>query len=352
MGTTFVRGSTAYLSAEEYTDPATGGSGETVKLHAIDLADPAAPVDRVSQSARGWGWLLDIEGDRAIVQSGWGGSGVDIYRLVPGQAPEFRQFTRTLGWWANGVSRQDDALYLARVTGAFRRSTLNSAARNVTTGQDRPSWHGRGSTGVGLDRAQIFGAMPANGSHGQEQAGAACRTLATALASRSDEVIARWEAVVGQWSVARPLSERALRDNLPRILGRLSDVLATGDLASALASDASEQHALDRLSRGFLLGDLVSEYAVLRQCVMDVVAETPGCDVSHVRIVDRVLDHAIQTAVSYYADAEPARAERGRPPLARGAGLVVVGPAAAAAVDGDHGEHRRHGHRDDPAARG
>jgi hypothetical protein len=113
VGTTFVRGSTAYVSAEEYTDPTTGGTGGTVKLHAIDLANPAAPVDRESQSARGWGWLLDIEGDRAVVQSGWGPNGVDIYRLVPGQAPEFRQFTRTLGWWANGVSRQDDVLYLA-----------------------------------------------------------------------------------------------------------------------------------------------------------------------------------------------------------------------------------------------
>ncbi|MES1208358.1 MAG: ATP-binding protein, partial [Pseudomonadota bacterium] len=65
----------------------------------------------------------------------------------------------------------------------------------------------------------------------------------------------------------------------------------------------SEQPALDRLSRGFLLGDLVSEYAVLRQCIMDVVADTPGCDVSHVRVVDRVVDGAIETAVSYYADA-------------------------------------------------
>ncbi|MES1208360.1 MAG: hypothetical protein ABUS79_20680 [Pseudomonadota bacterium] len=113
VGSTFVQGSTAYVSAQEYSDPATGGGGGSVKLHAIDLTDPAAPVDRVSQSARGWGWLMDVEGDRAVVQSGWGTSGVDIYRLVPGQAPEFRQFTRTLGWWANGVSRQGDALYLA-----------------------------------------------------------------------------------------------------------------------------------------------------------------------------------------------------------------------------------------------
>jgi PAS domain S-box-containing protein len=145
--------------------------------------------------------------------------------------------------------------------------------------------------------------MAAPGAHGREESGVACRDLATALTNRSDEVVARWEAVVRERAVARPLSEPALRDNLPKILSRLSDALSTGDLASALSSDASEQHALDRLSRGFVLGDLVSEYAVLRQCIMDVVADTPGCDVSHVRVVDRVVDHAIETAVSCYAEA-------------------------------------------------
>jgi hypothetical protein len=112
VGNTFVRGSTAYLSAQQYTD-ANGGYSSTVQLHAIDLSNPSAPVDRASQSANGWGWLLDIQGDRAVVISGWGPNGVDIYQLADGQPPQFRQFTRTLGWWANGVSRQDNSLYLS-----------------------------------------------------------------------------------------------------------------------------------------------------------------------------------------------------------------------------------------------
>jgi hypothetical protein len=111
VGSTFVRGNVAYMSGEQYADSTTGGA-YTVNLHAIDLTNPAAPVDRVSQSANGWGWLLDVEGDRAVLTSGWGPNGVDIYQLTDGQAPQFRQFTRTLGWWANGVSRQDNTLYL------------------------------------------------------------------------------------------------------------------------------------------------------------------------------------------------------------------------------------------------
>ena len=113
VGNTFVRGNVAYLSAQQYTDPSNGGNGPQVFLHAIDVTNPSAPVDRASTSAKGWGWLLDIEGDRAVVTSGWGPNGVDIYQLTDGQAPQFRQFTRTLGWWANGVSRQNNTLYLS-----------------------------------------------------------------------------------------------------------------------------------------------------------------------------------------------------------------------------------------------
>jgi hypothetical protein len=113
VGSTFVRGSTAYLSAQQYNDSTSGVYTSTVQLHAIDLSDPSAPVDRASQSANGWGWLLDIQGDRAVITSGWGQNGVDIYQLTDGQAPQFRQFTRTLGWWANGVSRQGNSLYLS-----------------------------------------------------------------------------------------------------------------------------------------------------------------------------------------------------------------------------------------------
>ena len=112
VGSTFVRGNVAYMSAEQYADSATGGA-YTVNLHAIDLTDPSAPVDRVSTSEKGWGWLLDVEGDRAVLTSGWGAGGVDIYQLADGQAPQFRQFTRTLGWWSNGVSRQGNSLFLS-----------------------------------------------------------------------------------------------------------------------------------------------------------------------------------------------------------------------------------------------
>jgi hypothetical protein len=110
VGQTFIQGDRAYLSAERYEN---NYSTAHTNLHAIDLSNPSSPVDRVSADKKGWGWLLGVEGDRAIVTSGWGGAGIDIYALSDDKAPEFRQFTRTRGWWANSVSRQDSSLFLS-----------------------------------------------------------------------------------------------------------------------------------------------------------------------------------------------------------------------------------------------
>lgn len=114
VGNVFVRGDKAYFSAQEYNYSSSSGvSTSKVKLHELDIANPKAPVDRPSVAKGGWGWLLGVEGDRAVVTSGWGSNGVDIYKVGNGAPPTFSQFNRTRGWWANSLSRQGDTLYLA-----------------------------------------------------------------------------------------------------------------------------------------------------------------------------------------------------------------------------------------------
>jgi hypothetical protein len=111
-GDVFVRGNTAYLSAQEYTPTGPWSGTSTVKLHQVDITDPKHPADYASAAKSGWGWLLDVEGDRAVVTSGWG-SGLDIYKLGANQAPAFDQYARTRGWWSNSLSRQDNTLFVA-----------------------------------------------------------------------------------------------------------------------------------------------------------------------------------------------------------------------------------------------
>ena len=103
------QGTQAYLSAQQDRRDGTG----TVDLHAIDLSNPSHPRDRIA-SEHGWGWLLAVAGDRALVTSGWWGEqAIDVYRLRDGKPPQFEQTVRTRGWWLNGVSRQDRTLFLS-----------------------------------------------------------------------------------------------------------------------------------------------------------------------------------------------------------------------------------------------
>lgn len=109
-GNVYVRGNTAYFSAQEW---AATSNTSSVRLYQVDLSDPKNPVVLPSKQAKGWGWLLGVEGDRAFVTSGWTGQGVDIFKLRDGQAPVFDQFVRTRGWWTSSLSRQGDKALLA-----------------------------------------------------------------------------------------------------------------------------------------------------------------------------------------------------------------------------------------------
>jgi hypothetical protein len=119
VGNTFVRGNKAYMSVQEYLDNQYRRS--TVKLYQLDLTNPSAVVARTSDQKNGWGWLLGVEGDRALVTSGWGSEGLDIYKLSDGD-PQFDQFVRTRGY-GGSTSRQGDQIFLA--SGHWGVQTIN-----------------------------------------------------------------------------------------------------------------------------------------------------------------------------------------------------------------------------------
>jgi hypothetical protein len=116
VGNVFIQNNSAYMSTEKYIESGSSydpNAGPLVNLHQIDLSNPLALVDHATTPIKGWGWLLGVEGDRAILTSGWGDNGVDIYKLTPNAAPTFDQFVRTNGWWTESLSRQDNQLFLS-----------------------------------------------------------------------------------------------------------------------------------------------------------------------------------------------------------------------------------------------
>ncbi len=100
------------MTSQVYPDKLRAGQ-PAMELHQIDLTNPKAPVDRVATGPGGWGWLLDVQGDRAMVTSGWGADGLDIYRLTPNARPVYDQFVRTRGWSINALARQGNQIFLS-----------------------------------------------------------------------------------------------------------------------------------------------------------------------------------------------------------------------------------------------
>ena len=118
VGNVIVQNDIAYTSVQEYdwmnTPNGTVYTPPYMELHQIDLSNPSKPVDRVSTDRKnGWGWLLAVQGNAAVVTSGWGSMGFDIFTLSPTAAPAFQQSVRTLGWGANSIIRQDNTLYVS-----------------------------------------------------------------------------------------------------------------------------------------------------------------------------------------------------------------------------------------------
>jgi hypothetical protein len=112
VGNTFVRGNKAYMSLQQYDQVGPNYQQSYVRLLQLDMTNPKNVSLTASKADKGWGWLLGVEGDRALVTSGWGGDGLDIYKLSA-SAPVFDQTVRTLGWGATSLARQGDQIFLA-----------------------------------------------------------------------------------------------------------------------------------------------------------------------------------------------------------------------------------------------
>jgi hypothetical protein len=108
VGNTFVRGDKAYMSSVDY-----GQTSSNVRLVELDLKNPQQPLVLTAAATQGWGWLVGVEGDRALVSSGWYDQGIDVYRLSDTSAPKYDQFIRTRGWGVNSLARQDNQLFLS-----------------------------------------------------------------------------------------------------------------------------------------------------------------------------------------------------------------------------------------------
>jgi PAS domain S-box-containing protein len=97
------------------------------------------------------------------------------------------------------------------------------------------------------------------------------RDLARFIRSHEHAILRSWENMARRTEPGRKLPQRALVDHVPPLLRGIADVLdglaRGGAMHTTLAY--AEQHANERLSEGYALAEVVDEYTVLRDCVLE-----------------------------------------------------------------------------------
>jgi signal transduction histidine kinase/putative methionine-R-sulfoxide reductase with GAF domain len=127
--------------------------------------------------------------------------------------------------------------------------------------------------------------------------------LGSFIRQSQSEILDEWERRVRALSPARKLTAEELRDHLPHVIERIVELSETLDEHCEVSKELSERHALDRLYEGYDLADIVREYALLREVILDASERAGAAGVRDLRILSRVLDQATEGAVSHYARA-------------------------------------------------
>jgi PAS domain S-box-containing protein len=134
------------------------------------------------------------------------------------------------------------------------------------------------------------------------------RDFARFLRENAGDILAEWEDLVRRLPSAASLDQPEIRDQVPELIARIADNAEAPDTVARPepSRQASEQHALDRLARGFRLGEVVLEYSLLRDCMLRRWVNTSqrrGLDTSSgALLVDRTIDRAIAAAVDRYVE--------------------------------------------------
>ena len=126
------------------------------------------------------------------------------------------------------------------------------------------------------------------------------------LQERRAELLATWERRVRGYPVARQLSGPVLRDHIPQLLDRISQVIRGlhGGVAQTLGA-LPDMHALERLVAGYDLHTAARELGDLRDTILELwERDAPGAiSIQEVRRLDQAIDEILAISVDRFAQA-------------------------------------------------
>jgi len=140
--------------------------------------------------------------------------------------------------------------------------------------------------------------------------------LACALVEERAAIMARWREQVRLLDSAKHLDLPTLNDHMPVWLGEVAEalhMLAVEPVEDGDSASVPLAHGLQRFEDGFDIEEVVSEYNILRDCVHEA-AERREVDLRGRarRVVNRVFDDAIGSAVKAFAASQAREVQRRR----------------------------------------
>lgn len=129
--------------------------------------------------------------------------------------------------------------------------------------------------------------------------------LAALIRNDCEALLSNWRQQVRELPSARQLDIPTLNDHIPRLLDELAAALQSQSdqtIPEALSLGSSPSHGLQRLQDDFDIEEVVAEYNILRGCIHDLADNNSlTLQGKPFHILNRVLDHAIGTALETYA---------------------------------------------------
>ena len=129
--------------------------------------------------------------------------------------------------------------------------------------------------------------------------------LAVLIRQDHQALLARWRKQVRELPSARNLDIPTLNDHVPDLLDELAAALESRSdqtISEAVCEGSPPAHGRQRVQDGFDIEEVVAEYNILRDCLHDLDGDNGlRLQGTPFRIINRVLDGAIGSAVQTYA---------------------------------------------------
>jgi signal transduction histidine kinase len=173
------------------------------------------------------------------------------------------------------------------------------------------------------------------------------------LKARRDDLVARWVRSIEQALSPGPMPRAELLDRVPAFVDEIIAALFPGALPLPRSSENAYEHGAQRLRLGFDVAEVVREYGLLHDCVLQLAAEVSLQPTAHEhQVLAKWVNGGIADAIVEYVEQRDAELQRQasehlgfmahelRNPLA--AGLLAVqrlrktaaaGPGVASTID-------------------